>query len=275
MQDFIITQKNNIWWGMFPRLMQAGFGNACSCRLHGESDMVPGTLNLALHVGDEVELVLQNRRLFAQALGLDASKFTTCEQVHGSNVAVVDEALVGAGATTLADTIKDTDALVTNLANVPLLLFFADCVPLLFADERQGVCAVAYAGWRGTVAQIGRNTVEAMQQSFGSRPADIVAAIGPSIGQCCYEVDDFVRSKAAGYEQFFAPRAEKPGKYLLDLWGYNREVLLDAGLKEENILTAGVCTEHNHEMFCSYRAEQGKTGRMGVCLYRMSDNKNA
>ena len=95
---------------MFPRLTQAGFGNACSCRLHGESDMVPGTLNLALHVGDEVELVLQNRRLFAQALGLDASKFTTCEQVHGSNVAVVDEALVGAGATTLADTIKDTDA---------------------------------------------------------------------------------------------------------------------------------------------------------------------
>lgn len=237
--------------------------------------MVPGTLNLALHVGDEVELVLKNRRLFAQALGLDASKFTTCEQVHGSNVAVVDEALVGAGATTLADTIKDTDALVTNLANVPLLLFFADCVPLLFADERQGVCAVAHAGWRGTVAQIGRNTVEAMQQSFGSRTEDIVAAIGPSIGQCCYEVDDFVRGKAAGYEQFFAPRAEKPGKYLLDLWGYNRQVLLDAGLKAGNILTAGVCTEHNHEMFCSYRAEQGKTGRMGVCLYRMSDDKNA
>ena len=141
MQDFIITQKNNIWWGMFPRLSQAGFGNACSCRLHGESNLVPRTLNLALHVGDDAELVLQNRRLFAQALGLDASKFTTCEQVHGSNVAVVDEALVGAGATTLADTIKDTDALVTNLANVPLLLFFADCVPLLFADERQGVLA--------------------------------------------------------------------------------------------------------------------------------------
>lgn len=201
MQDFIITQKNNIWWGMFPRLTQAGFGNACSCRLHGESDMVPGTLNLALHVGDEVELVLQNRRLFAQALGLDASKFTTCEQVHGSNVAVVDEALVGAGATALADTIKDTDALVTNLANVPLLLFFADCVPLLFADERQGVCAVAHAGWRGTVAQIGRKTVKTMQQAFGSRPEDIIAAIGPSIGQCCYEVDDFVRGKAAGYEQ--------------------------------------------------------------------------
>lgn len=196
MQDFIITQKNNIWWGMFPRLSQAGFGNACSCRLHGESNLVPGTLNLALHVGDDAELVLQNRRLFAQALGLDASKFTTCEQVHGSNVAVVDEALVGAGATTLADTIKDTDALVTNLANVPLLLFFADCVPLLFADERQGVCAVAHAGWRGTVAQIGRKTVEDMQQSFGSRPEDIVAAIGPSIGQCCYEVDDFVRGKA-------------------------------------------------------------------------------
>lgn len=69
MQDFIITQKNNIWWGMFPRLTQAGFGNACSCRLHGESSLVPGTLNLALHVGDDADLVLQNRRLFAQALG--------------------------------------------------------------------------------------------------------------------------------------------------------------------------------------------------------------
>ena len=114
-----------------------------------------------------------------------------------------------------------------------------------------------------------------MQQSFSSRPEDIVAAIGPSIGQCCYEVDDFVRGKAAGYEQFFAPRAENPGKYLLDLWGYNRQVLLNAGLKAENILTAGVCTEHNHEMFCSYRAEQGKTGRMGVCLYRISAGKNA
>ena len=134
---------------------------------------------------------------------------------------------------------------------------------------------MAHAGWRGTVAQIGRKTVEAMQQSFRSRPEDIIAAIGPSIGQCCYEVDDFVRGKAAGYEQFFAPRAEKPGKYLLDLWGYNRQVLLDAGLKAENILTAGVCTEHNQEMFCSYRAEQGKTGRMGVCLYRMSADKNA
>ena len=191
---------------------------------------------------------------------MDASKFTTCEQVHGSNVAVVDEALVGTGATALADTIKDTDALVTNLANVPLLLFFADCVPLLFADERQGVCAVAHAGWRGTVAQIGRKTVEAMQQAFGSRPEDIIAAIGPSIGQCCYEVDDFVCSKAAGYEHFFAPRAEKPGKYLLDLWGYNRQVLLDAGLKAENILTAGVCTEHNHEMFCSYVQSRAKQG---------------
>ena len=104
--------------------------------------MVPGTLNLALHVGDEVELVLQNRRLFAQVLGLDASKFTTCEQVHGSNVAVVDEALVGAGATTLADTIKDTDALVTNLANVPLLLFFADCCAAAFRRLSAKACAL-------------------------------------------------------------------------------------------------------------------------------------
>ena len=136
--------ENNIWWGMFPRLTQAGFGNACSCRLHGESSLVPGTLNLALHVGDDADLVLQNRRLFAQALGLDASKFTTCEQVHGSNVAVVDEALVGTGATALADTIKDTDALVTNLANVPLLLLFCRLACRCFSPTSAKACAL----WR-------------------------------------------------------------------------------------------------------------------------------
>mgnify|MGYP000526744839 CR=1 FL=1 len=162
---------------------------------------------------------------------------------------MVDEALVGAGATTLADTIKDTDALVTNLANVPLLLFFADCVPLLFADERQGVCAVAHAGWRGTVAQIGRKTVEAMQQSFGSCPEDIIAAIGPSIGQCCYEVDDLCAARLQDTSSFLRPEQKSPASICWICGGITARCLLDAGLKAGNILTAGVCTEHNHEMF--------------------------
>ena len=268
MSGFIITQKNNIWFGSFQLLTAAGVINACSCRLHGESAVCEETLNLALHVGDDPELVLRNRERFAEAVGVDAGRFTTCAQVHGSEVVVVDEALVGSGALALDDTIAGTDALITKLHNVPLLLFYADCVPVLIADTKSSAIGLAHAGWRGTVAQIAKKTVQKMQAEFGCEPKNLVAAIAPSIGSCCYEVDDFVRDKATGYEEFFTPVASKPGKYMLDLQGYNRRELLEAGLNAANIAVAGVCTAHNHELFYSYRAEQGKTGRMGVCLCR-------
>lgn len=268
MQDFIITQQENIWFGSFPLLSKAGFVNACSCRLHGESDLVPDTLNLALHVGDNPDKVLRNRRRFAAALGVSAERFTTCQQVHGDRVAVVDAALAGAGALSLADTVAGTDALVTALPNVPLLLFYADCVPILLADKRTGAIGLAHAGWRGTVAGIAAKTVQAMQEALGSRPQDILAAIGPSIGACCYEVDDFVRGRAEGYERFFTAVPGRQGHYLLDLWGYNKSVLLEAGVLPQHIAAAQVCTAHNSQLFCSHRAEQGHTGRMGVCLCR-------
>ena len=264
MEKFIITQKNNIWYGTFPALEEAGFINTCSCRLHGESDVVPGTLNLALHVGDDVEKVLRNRRAFAEAIGVDANRFTTCQQVHGSKVVQVTEELVGSGALDFANTIADTDALITNLPDVPLMLFYADCVPVLLADLETGAIGLAHAGWRGTVANIGAKTLAAMGEAFGTKPENVLAAIGPSIGACCYEVDDFVRDQASDYEKFFAPKGG--GKYQLDLWGMNAKQLQEAGVPEGNIATAGVCTNDNVELFCSYRAEQGKTGRMGVCL---------
>ena len=264
MEKFIITQKNNIWYGTFPALEEAGFVNACSCRLHGESDVVEGTLNLALHVGDDVEKVLRNRKAFAKAIGVDANRCTTCQQVHGSKVVQVTKELVGSGAIDFSNTIADTDALITNLPDVPLMLFYADCVPVLLADLETGAIGLAHAGWRGTVANIGAKTLAAMGEAFGTKPENVLAAIGPSIGACCYEVDDFVRDQASGYEEFFASKGG--GKYQLDLWGMNAKQLQEAGVPEENIIIAGVCTNDNVELFCSYRAEQGKTGRMGVCL---------
>ena len=264
MENFIITQKNNIWYGIFPALTEAGFVHGCSCRLHGESDVVAGTLNLALHVGDDVEKVLRNRRAFAEAIGVDANRFTTCQQVHGSKVVQVTEELVGSGALDFANTIADTDALITNLPDVPLMLFYADCVPVLLADLETGAIGLAHAGWRGTVANIGAKTLAAMGEAFGTKPENVLGAIGPSIGACCYEVDDFVRDQTSGYEKFFAPKGG--GKYQLDLWGMNAKQLQEAGVPEGNITVAGICTNDNVELFCSYRAEQGKTGRMGVCL---------
>ena len=264
MEKFIITQKNNIWYGTFPALEEAGFVNACSCRLHGGSDVVEGTLNLALHVGDDVEKVLRNRKAFAEAIGVDANRFTTCQQVHGSKVVQVTKELVGSGAKDFANTIADTDALITNLPDVPLMLFYADCVPVLLADLETGAIGLAHAGWRGTVANIGVKTLAAMGEAFGTKPENVLAAIGPSIGACCYEVDDFVRDQASGFEEFFASKGG--GKYQLNLWGMNAKQLQEAGVPAEKITIAGICTNDNVELFCSYRAEQGKTGRMGVCL---------
>ena len=263
--DFNLTSYNNIWFGYFSNFEQAGFTTACSCRFHGESDIVPGTLNLALHVGDNPKKVLRNRQKFAEAIGVNAKRFTTCAQVHGNNVQVVTENQIGSGALSFADTIPETDALITNLQDVPLLLFYADCVPVLLADPETGAIGLAHAGWRGTAAEIAKKTVAAMQEVFHVKPQNLLAAIGPSIGSCCYEVDDIVRNEMPDYESCFIEKCD--GKYWLDLWQVNRQQLAEAGVVPSRISVAGICTNHNPELFCSYRYENGRTGRMGVCLY--------
>lgn len=266
MNGFVLQNNKNIWYGSFAAFDALGFGNALSCRLHGESALISGGLNLALHVGDEAGLVLKNRRAYAAALGLDAGKFTCCEQVHGSNVAVVDEALAGKGAEAYSDAVKNTDALVTNLPQLPLMLFFADCVPVIFADPVSGSIGLAHAGWRGTVAGIAASTVAKMQEAFGAKPENILAGIGPSIGQCCYEVDDKVFEAGKKYAGCFTPKEN--GRYMADLQAWNRLALLDAGLLPQNIYNAGVCTQCSKELFFSYRAENGKTGRMGITIWK-------
>ena len=265
-KDFKLTSQNNIWYGYFTSFEQAGFTTACSARLHGESDIVPGTLNLALHVGDNPQKVLRNRQIFAEAIGVKAERFTTCAQVHGSKIRVISERLVGSGALSFAGTVPETDALITNLADVPLLLFYADCVPVVLADPETGAIGLAHAGWRGTAAQIAKKTVAAMQEAFDVQPENLLAAIGPSIGDCCYEVDDVVIRQMQEYTSCFTEKCD--GKYWLDLWQVNRQQLMEVGVALSNISTAGVCTNHNPELFCSYRYENGKTGRMGVCLCR-------
>lgn len=182
MNGFVLQNNKNIWYGSFTAFDALGFGNAFSCRLHGESALISGGLNLALHVGDKAGLVLKNRRAYAAALGLDAGKFTCCEQVHGSNVAVVDEALAGKGAESYSDAVKNTDALVTNLPQLPLMLFFADCVPVIFADPVSGSIGLAHAGWRGTVAGIAASTVKKCRKHSERSRKIFWQALAPALG---------------------------------------------------------------------------------------------
>lgn len=266
MSDFLLKERAGIWYGFFPKLEALGFEHAFTCRFHGDSDLVPGSLNMALHVGDDNEKVLRNRKHLAQALAIDAGRITTCEQVHGSEIIVVSTDKIGSGAFRQADAIAATDALITSERNAPLMLFFADCVPVMFADPETGAVGIAHAGWRGSVAGIAAKTVRRLVSEYSVKPQNLVAAIGPSIGPCCYEVDDVVYKQADKFLDCFMPTTT--GHWQLDLWRMNKKQLLDQGLLPENILCAETCTEHNKELFFSYRAEFGKTGRLAAVISR-------
>jgi YfiH family protein len=265
METFTFHTVDGIKYGSFPALEQLGFINAFTCRQGGESLLVPGSLNLALHVGDAAGMVLRNRQKAARAIGFDLKRTVTCAQVHGHHVVTVGKADGGKGVFDLASTIPDTDGLVTGEAGVPLMLFYADCTPVLLVDPVKGVLALVHAGWRGSVACIGTEALELMERQFGTQASDVIAAIGPSIGPCCYEVDERVHKEAPGFEDCFVPT--RPGHYQMDLWKLNREALCRAGVKADRILTAQVCTAESQDYF-SYRAEKGRTGRFAAILYR-------
>ena len=264
MSDFVLRQKKGIWFGVFPRLESLNIEHAFTCRFHGCSSVMPQSLNMALHVNDESGKVVNNRQKVASALGLDYTKITTCKQVHGNNVRVVTSDLVGSGAVDFANSIDDTDGLITDLANVPLMLFYADCVPVMFTDVNGKYIGLVHAGWRGSVSDIAARGAQLMMDTYGIKKEDLIAAIGPSIGPCCYEVDETVFKAAPKYEDCFITTSE--GHWMFDLWSVNKKQLKAVGLKEENILCADLCTYHNSELFFSFRAENGKTGRMAAII---------
>lgn len=266
---FCLKQQQNIWYGSFPRLNNLGVRHGISTRLRGLSEPPYHSLNLALHVGDDVNHVLKNRQHFCSALNMNPEKVVTAEQVHGSKIAIVTEADIGKGAFAYSESLAATDALITAVPEIPLMLFFADCVPVIIFDPRQKVIAVCHAGWRGTVDKIAQKTILNMESNFGTAPQDCLVGIGPSVGSCCYEVDAAVAAKVqanfADWQQLLRPNDLR---WQLDLWAANRAQLHEIGVLKQNILNSGICTSCNVDLFFSYRAERGLTGRIGavVCL---------
>jgi YfiH family protein len=226
------------------------------------------SLNTAFHVGDAIESVRANRFKACEALAIKTGDLVAGKQVHGDRVAIVDEKDMGKGALSYGDALPDTDALVTGARHVPLSSYYADCVPIFLLDPVNKVAALAHAGWKGTVLKIGKKTVDIMTRDFQTDPARCLAGIGPSIGPCCYEVDDRVigplRRAFSGTSDFI--EATTPGRWRLNLWETNRRTLLEAGLLPANIQTASICTSCNPGTFFSYRAQKGTTGRMAAFL---------
>jgi polyphenol oxidase len=265
MEPFKSGKHENImrisdWEACWPELT-AGF----STRRGGISRYEYESLNCGLHVGDNAKDVWMNRQKLAEAAGYPFSVWTCAEQVHGSNIRIVTEEEAGLGRTRQEDAIKETDGLLTDRPNIFLASFYADCVPLFFYAPGRRVIGVAHAGWRGTVERIGQKMVQRMIQNWGLAPADIYAAIGPSIGSCCYEVNDMVAGRVRDVlhaKAHLVLEHTKEDKYMLNLQETNRILLEEAGVLPSHIVVSHLCTSCRTDLFFSHRKEGGKTGRM-------------
>lgn len=262
--------SNNLWYGKFSIFPEDKVIHAVSTRFGGNSQAPFDGLNLALHVNDNKADVLENRRLFCTGLNLKPSCMTTCQQVHGNKVTCVTESQIGAGALSFENTIANTDTLITNLSNVALTLFFADCTPIMIYDPTHHAIGIAHGGWRGTASEISLHTLDMMNKQFNTNPIDCLASVGPTIGFCCYEIGEDVAEIFKNlYKQnshLILNQDDTTQKYHLDLQKANVLTLQKAGLKADNIDTANICTACNSKIFFSYRADKGKTGRIACSI---------
>lgn len=254
-------------WNARHERLTAGFTG----RDGGVSAAPWASLNMGLHVGDLDESVIANRRLLADAVDWPFEAWTCAEQVHGNRVFQVTENDRGKGRASLTDVVKDCDAIMTDLPGVLLASFYADCVPLYFYDPEHEAIALAHAGWKGTVQQIAAETIQAMANAYGTEPQALLAAIGPSIGGCCYEVDGTVINQVQQLLAGLGLQGETAesmlklsdnGKANLDLKEINRQIMIKAGILPIRIELTEYCTGCRRDLFYSHRKEGGLTGRM-------------
>lgn len=258
------------------------FDNLSGCRdiKHFISTRVAGfgappfhSLNLGFKTADDSHNVLRNRRKLAEAMGIPLDNFTVTKQIHEAKVTVITSGLKGKGALDYESGLDATDAMVTNESDICLMVLLADCVPILFHDPVRRVVAAAHSGWKGTVKRISHEVIRVMTQEFGCAPGDILAGVGPSIGQCCYQVGPEVISgvrDALGSMDGLVDRESSDGRGYLDLWETNRRLLVNAGIPDENIEVAGMCSLCNADLFFSERHHPG-TGRFGVGIMLLDE----
>ena len=228
-----------------------------STRSGGVSVGPYASLNLGASGGDRQEAVLENRARLARALGFEPERLITTPQVHGKGVLIVDETTAPTALQTRAD------ILVTRESGFLLMQRFADCVPLVLWHKTAGVVGVAHAGWRGTAIGVAGRAVEAVAE-LGGDPAGLRAVIGPAIGPCCFEVGADVADQIPGADD--ASSIGPSGRPFVDLWELNRRQFLAAGVPEDRVEVAGVCTRCQPETYFSHRALGFPAGRFGAAI---------
>ena len=264
-----IKHKDGIAWEESGQLHRAGLCHGVTGRTGGVSPAPYHSLNLALHVGDSVSCVLENRRRLCAHLGCRLDVLTTPQQTHEDHVIAVGDSEIGRGAGSYHDAFPHTDALMTSRPGVLLLICIADCVPVLLHDPEAEVIAAVHCGWKSSVQDILGAAVEKMC-ALGANPENIHAAIGASIGKCCFETDrDVADAFFALLDPAMDERIEQRGdKFHIDLKEINRLWLLRAGIDPSRVDVHPDCTKCHPERYWSHRAMGEKRGGMAamICL---------
>lgn len=261
-----LHNKNGVLYISFDILDKFGIVNGFSTRIGGVSKEHLSSMNLSFHRGDDPANVMENHKRLGKAAGYDYRKLVFSDQVHETAIYKVTEKDAGKGITVTSDIIS-TDGLMTDQPGIPLMTFYADCVPVYFYDPIKKVVAMNHSGWKGTVKNISSHMIEMMNREYGSSASDIICAIGPSICQACYEVSlDVAEAFGAAYheEEYASMMIDKGnGKYQLDLHKANYYNLINSGVLAEHIAVTDICTCCNPGLLFSHRASHGMRGNLG------------
>lgn len=277
-QDIVCrTGMNHVPYLSFPLLEQSGIVNhGFSTRMGGVSSGIFESMNLSFTRGDDSTAVYENFSRFGEAIGVNIEDMVFSRQTHTDNIRIVTKNDRGKGILRATD-YNDVDGLITDEPGICLVTFFADCVPLFFVDPKKKVIGLSHSGWRGTVAKIGAKTVRLMTEIYGSRPKDILACIGPSICQSCYEVSkDVIDQFRSSFARDLWPEIfyENPdGKYQLNLWKANEDIVSESGILPEHIAVTNLCTNCNSDLLYSHRASHGHRGSLAAFLALKSNTE--
>ena len=265
-----IQEKNGVYWLTYPRLEEEKeFLHGFSTRLGGVSKEHLYSMNLSFARGDREENVRENFQRIAHAVGFEAEKMVFTHQTHTTNVRKVTEEDWGKGFSKERD-YSDVDGLISNVPQTVLTTFYADCVPIYLVDPVKKAIGLCHSGWRGTVGRISQVTIARMQKEYDSDPKDILAAVGPSICQNCYEVsgDVIEQFQDSFHEKYWKELfyQKENGKYQLNLWKANEILLEEAGITKEHISVTDICTCCNPQLLYSHRASKGQRGNLAAFL---------
>lgn len=228
-----------------------------STRIGGVSEGIFESLNLGVRLGDDESAVRENYRLLGESMEMPFDRLVRSRQVHRDDILIATENDVY---DLYAELPYEADGLVTNVKNLPLMVYTADCIPVIMHDT-EGAVAAVHCGWRSTVMNIAGKAIRVMGEQYGTKAENIHAAIGAGISLCCFETGDDVPEgvrRVLGEEKYIYPKDN--GKYMVDLKGVVRELLIRSGVRPENIDVNPECTVCSHDKYWSHRFTKGKRG---------------